>query len=97
MYAGNFLFYAENFLRSKVCLKKQKYARHTKFFKLRVNKALQMSKYNLIDPITMMTNRYSHTFNITLPASKKNHLAHTNIVAYMKLNRTVFSKTMSLV
>ena len=33
------LMYAGNFLRSKVCLKEQKYARRTKFFTLRVNRA----------------------------------------------------------
>ena len=34
MYDRNFLLYAENFLRSKVCLKKHKCAERTKFFTL---------------------------------------------------------------
>ena len=33
MYAGNFLFNAENCLRSKVCFKKQTYARRAKFLR----------------------------------------------------------------
>ena len=39
MYTRNLLLYAENFLRSKFCLKKQKYARRTKLFTPRKNRA----------------------------------------------------------
>ena len=44
MSAGNFLLYAENFLRSKFCLMKQKYAPRMKFFTLQVSMAY---KYEL--------------------------------------------------
>ena len=38
LYAENFLLYAENFLRTKFCLKKQKYGQRTNFFtKLKKN------------------------------------------------------------
>ena len=39
MLAGNFLLRAEDFLRSKFYLKKQKYAGRAKLFMLRVNRA----------------------------------------------------------
>ena len=46
MYAENFLYYAENILRTKIWLKKQKYARRTKFFTLLLNKPLKSKVLN---------------------------------------------------